>query len=124
MRYVKNRRGVSLGENGHDDDPLAAVANLFDLSLVFIVAVLMALFAVFADHDMLNPNSEWTITKKNDRGELEIISKKNNEIKVQKVTDKKLSGNGTRLGMAYKLEDGRIVYVEDSTGAHLTNKQP
>src|SRR5262245_30191234 len=119
MRYIKkNRGGINLGDNVHDDDPLSGVANLFDLSLVFIVAVLMALFAVFAEHDMLNPDSEWTITKKNDKGELEIISKKDNEIKVQKVTDKKLSGNGTRLGMAYKLEDGRIVYVEDTTGIH------
>jgi hypothetical protein len=124
MHYIKKRRGVNLGDNGHEDDPLSGVANLFDLSLVFIVAVLMALFAVFAKHDMLNPDSEWTITKKNDKGELEIISKKNNEIKVQKVTDKKLSGNGTRLGMAYKLEDGRIVYVEDSSAVNLENKQP
>lgn len=98
---------------GHDDDPLSGVANLFDLSLVFIVAVLMALFSVFAEQDILQPNSEWTVTKKNDKGELEIITKKDNEIKVQKVTDKKLSGKGTRLGMAYKLEDGRIVYVEE-----------
>lgn len=115
MRYIKKRHTVSLGESGHDDDPLSGVANLFDLSLVFIVAVLMALFAVFAEQDILKPNSEWTITKKNDKGELEIITKKDNEIKVQKVTDKKLSGEGTRLGMAYKLADGRIVYVEDST---------
>jgi hypothetical protein len=113
MRYIKKRR-ISLIDNaGHEDDPLSGVANLFDLSLVFIVAVLMALFSVFAEQDILQPNSEWTITKKNDKGELEIITKKDNEIKVQKVTDKKLSGKGTRLGMAYKLEDGRIVYVEE-----------
>ncbi|HEX6429020.1 MAG TPA: DUF2149 domain-containing protein, partial [Niastella sp.] len=79
--------------------------------------VLMALFSVFAEQDILQPNSEWTITKKNDKGELEIITKKDNEIKVQKVTDKKLSGKGTRLGMAYKLEDGRIVYVEEKDPA-------
>jgi len=119
MRYIKKRSITTLGDAGHEDDPLSGVANLFDLSLVFIVAVLMALFAVFAEQDILKPDSEWTLTKKNDKGELEIITKRNNEIKVQKVTDKKLSGNGTRLGMAYKLEDGRIVYVEDSTGAHL-----
>jgi hypothetical protein len=67
----------------------------------------------------MNPNSEWTMTKKNEKGELEIITKKDNEIKVQKVTDKALSGKGTKLGMAYKLEDGRIVYVEETIN---TNK--
>ena len=113
-----------MGDAGHEDDPLSGVANLFDLSLVFIVAVLMALFAVFAQHDLLKPDSEWTVTKKNDKGELEVITHKNNEIKVQKVTSKNISGNGTRLGMAYKLEDGRVVYVEDSTVANVENKQP
>lgn len=112
MRFIKSRTSFALNP-GHEEDPLAGVANLFDLSLVFIVAVLMALFAVFSEQDILKPNSEWTITKKNDKGELEIITKKNNEIKVQKVTDKTLSGNGTKLGIAYKLEDGRIVYVEE-----------
>jgi len=120
MRFIKSR--IRLGEHSmHEDDPLSGVANLFDLSLVFIVAVLMALFSVFSDNDLLKPNSEWTITKKNDKGELEIITKKDNEIKVQKVTDKTLSGKGTRLGMAYKLEDGRIVYVEDKKDSAQLN---
>jgi len=124
MRYIKKRSTIISGDSSHEDDPLSGVANLFDLSLVFIVAVLMALFAVFAEHDLLKPDSDWTITKKNDKGELEIITKKNNEIKVQKVTSNKLSGNGTRLGMAYKLQDGRVVYVEDSTAITIKNKQP
>jgi hypothetical protein len=123
MRYIKKRRASLIDNAGHEDDPLSGVANLFDLSLVFIVAVLMALFSVFAEQDILQPNSEWTITKKNDKGELEIITKKDNEIKVQKVTDKKLSGKGTRLGMAYKLEDGRIVYVEENDAAQQNTGQ-
>ena len=123
MRYIKKRRVSGIDNAGHEDDPLSGVANLFDLSLVFIVAVLMALFSVFAEQDILKPNSEWTITKKNDKGELEIITKKDNEIKVQKVTDKKLSGKGTRLGMAYKLEDGRIVYVEEKDSAQQNTGQ-
>ncbi len=123
MRYIKKRRVSLIDHAGHEDDPLSGVANLFDLSLVFIVAVLMALFSVFAEQDILKPNSEWTITKKNDKGELEIITKKDNEIKVQKVTDKKLSGKGTRLGMAYKLEDGRIVYVEEKDSTQQNTGQ-
>ena len=121
MRYIKNRAATAGDHSLHEDDPLQGVANLFDLSLVFIVAVLMALFSVFSDNDLLKPNSEWTITKKNEKGELEIITKKDNEIKVQKVTDKTLSGKGTKLGMAYKLEDGRIVYVEDKPDAAKIN---
>ena len=44
---------------------------------------------------------------------MEIITKKGKDIKVQKVTDKSLSGKGLRLGTAYELEDGRVVYVPE-----------
>lgn len=121
MRFVKNRKR-NLAAPLHDDDPLSGVANLFDLSLVFIVAVLMALFSTFSSKDLFSPSSEWTMTRKNEQGQMEIITKKNNEIKVQKVTSKSLSGNGQRLGMAYKLDDGRVVYVEEPGPAQTEPK--
>ena len=43
----------------------------------------------------------------------EIIIKQGAHIKVQKVTDKTLSGQGTRLGTAYRLANGQVVYVPD-----------
>ncbi len=43
----------------------------------------------------------------------EIVTKKGKEIKVQKVTDKRLSGEGERLGTAYKLKDGKVIYVPE-----------
>ena len=39
------------------------------------------------------------------------MTKKGKEIKVSKVTDQKLAGRGERLGTAYKLPDGKVVYV-------------
>ncbi|MEK7812802.1 MAG: DUF2149 domain-containing protein, partial [Candidatus Desantisbacteria bacterium] len=52
-------------------------------------------------------------TKKTADGRIEIVTKKGREIKVQKVTDKQLSGEGTRLGTAYQLKDGKVVYVPE-----------
>jgi hypothetical protein len=98
-----------------DMDPLAGVANLFDASIVLIVSMMIALFMTYNMLELFDfdAKSEVTITKKNAEGEVEMIAKKGKEIKVQKVTDKEMSGSGTRLGTAYQLEDGRVVYVPE-----------
>jgi len=95
------------------EDPISGVANLFDASVVFIVSMMIALFMAYNMLDLVNPKSEVTITKKNADGQMEIITKSGKEIKVKKVTDKKLSGEGVRLGTAYQLKDGRVVYVPE-----------
>lgn len=95
------------------EDPISGVANLFDASVAFIVSMMIALFMAYNMLDLVNPKSEVTITKKNAEGEMEIITKKGKEIKVKKVTDKRLSGEGIRLGTAYQLKDGRVVYVPE-----------
>ncbi|MCL5061915.1 MAG: DUF2149 domain-containing protein, partial [Nitrospirae bacterium] len=94
-------------------DPIAGVANLFDASIVFIVSMMIALFMAYNMLDMLNPKSEMTIAKKTADGKIEVITKKGKEIKVQKVTDKRLSGEGVTLGTAYQLKDGRVIYVPE-----------
>jgi len=81
--------------------------------LVFIVSMMIALFMAHNMIDLLDPKSEVTITKKTADGKIEIITKKGKEIKVKKVTDKKLNGEGTRLGTAYQLNDGKVVYVPE-----------
>ena len=114
MRFVKHRRLAVHGPvPGEDEDPLAGIANLFDVSVAFIVALLIALFALFSAGTMLDPSSSVTLVKQTAGGETEIITKKGAEIKVQKVTDKTLSGQGTRLGTAYRLANGQVVYVPE-----------
>lgn len=95
------------------EDPISGVANLFDAGVVFIVCMMIALFMAYNMLDMLNPESEMTITKKTADGRIEIITKKGKEIKVRKVTDRRLSGEGIRLGTAYQLKDGRVIYVPE-----------
>lgn len=114
MRFVhRHRMGAHGPSPGEDEDPLAGIANLFDVSVAFIVALLLALFTLFSSTDLLNPDSSTTLVKTNSDGTMEIISKTRETIKVQKVTDKTLSGQGTRLGVAYELPDGQVVYVPE-----------
>lgn len=112
MRLLSQRRRSPLvGEPL--EDPIAGVANLFDASIVFIVSMMIALFMAYNMMDLLDPASEVTMMKKNANGDMEIITKKGHEIKVSKVTDQKLSGRGQRLGIAYRLPDGKVVYVPE-----------
>lgn len=112
MGFLKRRRRFDKYDNPLED-PISGVANLFDASIVFIVSMMIALFMAYNMLDMLNPKSEMTITKKTADGKIEVITKKGKEIKVQKVTDKRLRGEGTRLGTAYQLKDGRVIYVPE-----------
>ncbi len=116
MRFVTRRRGPG-GWTGEDEDPLAGIANLFDVSVAFIVALLIALFGLFSAGRLLDPSSEVTIVQQSSTGDLQIIQKKGTEITVQKVTDRSLSGSGTRLGTAYRLANGQVVYVPDAEAA-------
>lgn len=112
MRYLKRCRRYENGQKALED-PISGVANLFDASVVFIVSMMIALFMAYNMIDLVNPNAEVTITKKTANGEIEVIAKQGNQIKAHKVTDKKLSGQGEKLGTAYRLSDGRVVYVPE-----------
>jgi hypothetical protein len=98
---------------GRDMDPLAGIANLFDASIVLVVSMMVALFMTYNLADLFDPASKVTITKQGKDGRIEIVTKDGTEIKVQRVTDKELSGAGVRLGVAFQLEDGRVVYVPE-----------
>jgi hypothetical protein len=111
IRYFKRRR--DRGEGLADNDPMTGVANLFDLGLVFIVGLLLALFGTYHLDDLLRTDTNLTITKQSANGDLQIITKKGKKIEAVKVSKNKNKGRGRRLGTAYRLEDGSMVYVPE-----------
>lgn len=115
MRFLDRRRRN--WDAAPLEDPIAGVANLFDASVVFIVSMMLALFMAYNLLDLLDPTSQVTITKRSADGSLEIITKDGQELKANKVTDRVLSGQGERLGTAYRLPDGRLVYVPETPEA-------
>ncbi len=94
-------------------DPMSGVANLFDTAMVFIAALLLALITVFDARDIFSKDSNLTIVKKNDHGEMTIIKKQGRRIQAVKMTREAAAGRGTRLGTAYRLEDGSMIYVPE-----------
>lgn len=111
MKYFE--RTPQGNEGFFDNNPLTGVANLFDLGLVFMVGLLLALFGAYHLEDLLKENSEVTITKQSPDGAMEIIVKKGKKVDVMTVTDERASGKGQRLGIAYQLADGSFIYVPD-----------
>ncbi len=95
------------------EDPISGVANLFDISVVLIVAMIVALMTALNMLELFDPNTEVTLTKKKADGQMEIISKKGKTIEVKKITADEAAGHGERLGTAYQLEDGRVIYVPE-----------
>ena len=96
-----------------EEDPLSGVANLFDVSIVFIVGLMLTLFSVYRMGDLMDSKSEVTMVKTNAQGEREIIVKKGTQITAYKVTGKTAAGEGERLGTAYRLANGQIIYVPE-----------
>lgn len=97
-----------------DEDPLAGVANLFDVSVVFIVGLMISLFSVYQMGGLLDPDSEVTMVITKANGEQEIVTRKGTEIEAYRVSsDAVAGGDGERLGVAYRLADGQIIYVPE-----------
>jgi hypothetical protein len=99
-----------------EEDPLAGIANLFDVSIVFIVGLMITLFSIYRMGDLVDATSDVTMVKTNAQGQQEIIVKKGTTITAYKVTGKTMAGNGERLGTAYRLANGQVIYVPE-TGA-------
>ena len=111
MIYLKPKQEQNIDFS--DNDPMSGVANLFDLGLVFIVGLLIALFGAYHLEDLLSQTSELTLVKKTPDGQIEIIEKKGKKIDAMKVTKETAKGRGQRLGTAYKLENGSMIYIPD-----------
>lgn len=114
--FVRRKRGLGQLTSVHREDPLGGVANLFDASIVFAVGLMVALIQAFSLTQLLDPNSSFTIIRKDASGQMEIIEKDKKEVKVRKITPEQKSGPGRRLGVAYELPDGSVVYVPEETG--------
>ncbi|MFM2125976.1 MAG: hypothetical protein RL328_2427, partial [Acidobacteriota bacterium] len=74
-------------------------------------------FSVYRMSDLVDSKSEVTMVKTNAQGMQEIIVKKGTEIKAYKMTSKAAEGNGERLGTAYRLANGQVIYVPEAGDA-------
>jgi hypothetical protein len=100
------------------DDPLEGMANLFDVAMVFALALMVALVSRYQMTEMLTAE-DFTMVKNPGQANMEIITKKGSEITRYAAGDSTSDsrGRGRRVGVAYQLESGEIVYVPESAAA-------
>ena len=107
-------RGSRLLKDGEDHDPLASLTNLFDVAMVFAVALMVALVTRFDMTEMFSQD-DFTIVKNPGTEQMEIITKKGETIeKYTPSEDQESNGSrGKRVGTAYQLESGEIIYIPE-----------
>ncbi|PID78914.1 hypothetical protein CSB20_12780 [bacterium DOLZORAL124_64_63] len=103
-------RSAQLFDEGEESDPLAGLANLFDLAMVFAVALMVALVS-FLRVPALLQDKDYTVITNPGQEDMEIVVKEGQEIKHYEATSETGVGQGELLGQAYRLPDGRVVYV-------------
>lgn len=100
--------------NQTDSDPMGTVANLFDVAMVFAVALMVALVTRFNMTEMFS-KEDFTMVKNPGKENMEIITKEEQEIKRYTPSEEQeTSGKrGKKVGVAYQLESGEIIYVPE-----------
>ena len=100
--------------NQNDTDPMGTVANLFDVAMVFAVALMVALVSRFNMTEIFS-KEDYTMVKNPGQENMEIITKEGKEIKRYIPSEQKESSGkrGKKVGVAYELENGEIIYVPE-----------
>ncbi|MCW8878119.1 MAG: DUF2149 domain-containing protein [Kangiellaceae bacterium] len=95
-------------------NPALSVVNLVDVFLVLVAALLIAIA-----QNPLNPflEQDVTVIKNAGKPNMEMIIKSGEKIETYKSSGKIGSGDGVKAGIAYRMEDGSIVYVPESEGS-------
>lgn len=109
------RKNSVLNEDEEDDNPLGMLTNLFDVAMVFAVALMVALVAHFNMSEIFS-KEDYTIVKNPGSENMEIIMKEGNKVKkyTPSETESQSSGSkGRRVGSAYQLENGEIIYIPE-----------
>lgn len=99
-------------KNDEDHDPMAVLTNLFDVAMVFAVALMVALVTRFDMTEMFS-QEDFTVVKNPGTEQMEIITKKGEKIEKYTPSEDQSGKNsrGKRVGTAYQLENGEIIYV-------------
>ena len=107
----RDDRYRAFGRND-DFDPRETLVNLFDVAMVFAVALMVA-FVIRSQMTELLTSEDVTFVKNAGKPDMEIIVKKDNKVTRYKSEKSTGTGRGERVGIAYRLESGEIIYVPE-----------
>ncbi|MDR1055700.1 MAG: DUF2149 domain-containing protein [Prevotellaceae bacterium] len=110
---MKQRR-INKFSKEEDTDPLSVVVNLFDVAMVFAVALMVAM-VMHMNMTEVFTQEDYTIVKNPGKDNMEIITKEGNKIHKYTPSQDQPSSQtkGRKVGIAYELENGEIIYVPE-----------
>ena len=111
---MKRNRKRRLDER-EDMDPMSVVGNLFDVAMVFALALMVALVTRYNMTEMFSLE-DFTMVKNPGKDNMEIIMKEGQKINRYTPSEDQSSQSGTKgkkVGVAYELENGEIMYVPE-----------
>lgn len=111
---LKSRRPSPLRRD-NEDDPLSVVVNLFDVAMVFAVSLMVAIVMHMNMTEFFGKDS-FSVVKNPGTEQMEIITKENGKLiryTPSKETQSKDGSRGKKVGIAYELENGEIIYVPE-----------
>lgn len=94
---------------------MGVVSNLFDVAMVFAVALMVALVTRYSMTEMFS-SEDFTIVKNPGKEDMEIITKEGGKVNRYTPSEdqsSKSGAKGRRVGVAYELENGEIIYVPE-----------
>lgn len=108
------RRRRSILRKREDSDSMSVVSNLFDVAMVFAVALMVALVSRYNMTEMFS-QEDFTMVKNPGKENMEIITKEGEKINryTPSEDNDNSSNKGKRVGVAYQLENGDIIYVPE-----------
>ena len=109
----RNRRKNKFFQE-EDTDPLSVIVNLFDVAMVFAVALMVAM-VMHLNMTEVFTKEDFTIVKNPGKENMEIITKEGNKINKYTPSEDQSQNQqkGKRVGIAYELENGEIIYVPE-----------
>lgn len=111
---MKRKRRL-LNEGNDNTDPMSTVSNLFDVAMVFAVALMVALVTRYNMTEMFS-QEDFTMVKNPGKENMEIITKEGQKINRYTPSEDQSQKDGKRgkkVGIAYELDNGEIIYVPE-----------
>lgn len=113
---MSRRRSIlRRGDADGGGDPMSVVSNLFDIAMVFAVALMVALVSRYNMTEMFS-QEDFTMVKNPGKENMEIITKEGGKVKRYTPSaddDPSTQSKGRRVGVAYELPSGDIIYVPE-----------
>lgn len=106
----RRRMRLDILSEGDEDDPILSVVNIVDVFLVVIAVLLIAVVEnplnAFATPDVV-------VIRNAGKPDMELLVRQGQQLKHYQSSGQIGEGQGTKAGVAYRLNDGSMVYVPE-----------